>query len=98
MKNSGLYITPGRLDLAVRYEPDWECDCPGTDELKKKEIYFITGVLHNEHGRRYLRVSHKTLVKPWSEKILNDMENNRTAYPELIFRPSLSRYRSHYLT
>ena len=96
MKNRGLYLTPGQLYLTVKYDPNWRCGCPGVHELVEGDTYLITGVVHRIPGKRYLLVYHKSLVKPWSESILDDMANNKPAYPGLIFRPSLKVYRRYF--
>ena len=98
MKSVCVYLTPGALDLAVPFYPEWECECPGAEYFRVGKTYLFTGVSEYKPKllSKFLKVHHKSLVMPWSETILDDMVKNSTAYPGLIFRPSLKLYEKYF--
>ena len=99
MKNTHKYLTPGNLDLVVPLR-DWMCECPGADELRVNENYLITGKVHKSEklksNKLVLRVNHHSLVRPWKEEILLDMEENGNEYHKLKFRPNLRVYYKYF--
>lgn len=102
MKSIRTYVTPGRLLLAVPLDPDWQCNCPGVEEITIGETYLFTGVVQREShwltpAGYVLKVYHESLVMPWSETILDGIVKNKTAYPRLIFRPNLDVYKKYFV-
>ena len=98
MKHTHKFLTPGKLTLVVPMD-DWMCECPGAYELEEGESYLITGKVHKENPSKsdtVLRVNHHSLVRPWENKILLDMEENRSEYHKLNFRPNLRMYKNYF--
>ena len=98
MKSINIFLTPGKRVLAVPLDPDWMCGCPGVKNLQIGETYLITGRMQRASNRSgyILEVNHKSLVIPWYEELLDDMEQNKSQYQDLIFRPSLTQYKKFF--
>lgn len=99
MKSTHTFLTPGKLELAVPLDPDWMCKCPGVDDFHIGDSYLITGKVQKRKAsksKHILKVYHDSLVVPWNEKILDDMEHNKTQYHRLTFRPTLPVYKKYF--
>ena len=101
-----IMITPGKLSLVILINPNWMCDCPGVSDIEIDSTYLITGFVRHTHTNKNgyeLRINQNSIVKPWQENIVDDMEsdmknhNNKEAvYHGLRFVPSLIVYRFYY--
>ena len=95
-----IMITPGKLSLVIRLDRNWMCNCPGASDIEVDNTYLITGFVRHAHTNRNayeLRINQNSIIKPWKENIVDDMDKNKEAvYHGLKFIPKLTLYRNYY--